>query len=70
MERKPKIRSQSRGRIPTYRLHKPSGQAVVTISGRDHYLGNYGAVTSRAEYDRLIAERQANKSTGHPCAHP
>ena len=25
--------------IPSYRLHKPSGQAVVTLNGRDHYLG-------------------------------
>lgn len=23
-------------RIPTYRLHRPSGQAVVTLGGRDH----------------------------------
>jgi hypothetical protein len=26
-------------RIPSYREHKPSGQAVVTLNGRDHYLG-------------------------------
>jgi len=24
-------------RTPKYRLHKPTGQAVVTIDGRDHY---------------------------------
>jgi hypothetical protein len=24
---------------PKYRKHKASGQAVVTINGRDHYLG-------------------------------
>lgn len=23
---------------PTYRLHKPSGRAIVTFNGRDHYL--------------------------------
>jgi hypothetical protein len=23
-------------RIPSYRLHKPTGQAVVTLAGRDH----------------------------------
>jgi hypothetical protein len=52
-------------RIPTYRLHKPSSQAVVTIRGKDHYLGQYGSSRSRAEYDRLIAEYFANQTTGH-----
>ena len=30
-------------RIPSYRQHRPSGQAVVTLNGRDHYLvpGNH-----------------------------
>jgi integrase len=41
---------------PSYRLHKPSGQAVVTFNGRDHYLGRFGSACSRAEYDRLVAE--------------
>ena len=26
-------------RFPAYRLHKASGQAVVSLSGRTHYLG-------------------------------
>jgi integrase len=43
-------------RTPSYRLHKPSGQAVVTLNGRDHSIGKYGSVESRAEYDRLLAE--------------
>lgn len=34
-------------RIPTYRLHKPTGQAVVTIGGRDHYLGAHDTPASR-----------------------
>lgn len=42
--------------IPKYRKHKPSGQAVVTLNGRDHYLGPHRSQTSIAEYDRLIAE--------------
>jgi hypothetical protein len=29
-------------RIPSYRLHKPTGQAVVTIDGKDHYLALHG----------------------------
>jgi integrase len=43
-------------RTPSYRLHKPTGLAVVTLSGQDHYLGRHGSPESRAEYDRLIAE--------------
>jgi hypothetical protein len=47
-------------RNPSYRLHKPSGKAVVTIDGRDFYLGKHGSAESRAEYDRLLAEWLAN----------
>lgn len=43
-------------RTPKYRRHRPSGQAVVTINGRDHYLGPHGTAASRAEYDRLVGE--------------
>lgn len=45
---------------PSYRLHKPTGQAVVTIDGRDFYLGRFGSGESRAEYDRMLAEWLAN----------
>jgi integrase len=41
---------------PAYRKHRPSGQAVVTLNGRDFYLGPHGTKTSRNEYDRLIGE--------------
>jgi len=47
-------------RTPSLRRHKPSGQAVVTLDGRDFYLGRHGAPESRAEYDRLLAEWLAN----------
>lgn len=42
--------------IPSLRHHKPSGQAVVSLSGRDHYLSKHGTGAAKAEYDRLIAE--------------
>jgi hypothetical protein len=42
--------------VPKYRKHRASGQAVVTIAGRDHYLGSYGTKASRIEYDRIISE--------------
>jgi len=50
----------NRRRVPRYRLHKPSGQAVATLSGRDHYLGPHGTQVSRDEYDRVVAEWLAN----------
>lgn len=46
-------------RVPSYRLHKSSGQAVVTIDGHDHYLGKHGSAESQAAYARLLAERAA-----------
>jgi hypothetical protein len=42
--------------LPSYRLHKASGQAVVTLAGHDHYLGQYDSPESRQKYDQLIAE--------------
>ncbi len=47
-------------RTPSYRLHKPSGQAVVTINRQDMYLGKFNSPESRAEYDRVIAEWLGN----------
>lgn len=42
--------------LPKYRKHKASGQAIVTIAGKDHYLGPHGTQASKQEYDRLVAE--------------
>jgi len=42
--------------VPSHRRHKPTGQAVVTLSGKDYYLGRWNTKASRAEYDRLIGE--------------
>jgi integrase len=41
---------------PKYRKHRATGQAIVTIAGRDHYLGPHGTKASRIEYDRIVAE--------------
>ena len=43
-------------RIPPYRLHKPSGCAVVTLGDTNRYLGRHGSDESKAEYQRVIAE--------------
>ena len=42
--------------VPSYCLHKASGQAVVRISGRDVYLGRHGSDESHVEYTRLLTE--------------
>lgn len=47
-------------KAPTYRLHKPSGRAVVTLDGRDHYLGIHGTTASINAYNRLVSEWQAH----------
>ena len=50
----------STNRVPSYRRHKPSGQAVVTLDGRDFYLGKFNSAASRSEYNRRIAEWAAH----------
>jgi integrase len=47
-------------RLPKYRKHRASGQAVVTLSGRDIYLGPHGTKASRVNYDRITTEWIAN----------
>lgn len=46
-------------RIPKYRHHKARQLAVVTIQGKDHYLGPYDSPESHEKYHRLIAEHVA-----------
>jgi integrase len=60
-------------KIPSYRLHKPTGQAVVRLDGRDCYLGKHGSEASQESYRRLIAEwltngRQPLAHSAHPVA--
>ncbi len=45
---------------PKYRKHRASGQAIVTLDGRDFYLGPHGTRANRREYDRLVAEWMQN----------
>jgi integrase len=45
---------------PSYRLHRPTGLAVVRLNGRDVYLGKHGSLQSKAAYRRVIAEWLAN----------
>ena len=45
--------------VPKYRKHS-SGQARVTINGRDYLLGPWQSRTSIREYDRIVAEYLAS----------
>ena len=49
-------RKSRRDRVPSYRHHKPTGQAFVELNGKRHYLGKFGTPGSRAEYKRMVAE--------------
>jgi integrase len=46
----------SNNHLPKYRKHRASGQAVVTLNGRDFYLGPHNTKTSKIAYDRLVGE--------------
>src|SRR5262249_39682451 len=50
---------------PAYRLHKQSGQAIVTLTDpigtrKDYLLGRHETPESRAEYVRLLSEWEAS----------
>jgi integrase len=53
-------------RVPSLRRHKPSSQGVVTLDGKDRYLGRWPSGLRKpppdvqGAYDRLIAEWMAN----------
>ncbi|NQT14424.1 MAG: site-specific integrase [Planctomycetes bacterium] len=49
------------GKVPSYCLHKHSGQAVVRVDGRDHYLGEFGSSESHRRYEELVAAWRAAK---------
>ncbi|XZE22522.1 tyrosine-type recombinase/integrase [Pirellulaceae bacterium SH449] len=50
-------------RVPSYRKHV-SGQARVTIAGRDYLLGRHGSAASKMAYQKLIAEWLASGGSG------
>jgi integrase len=49
-------------RLPKYARQKSSGLAYVKINGRRCYLGPHDSPESRAAYDRIIAELQADRT--------
>jgi integrase len=51
-------------RLPSYRLHKSSNQAICRILGRTYYLGEFGTKESQDKFNRLVAEYLTNPSFG------
>lgn len=47
-------------KVPSYRLHKASGQALVTLSGKSIYLGPHNTIASREKYRQVVAQWLAN----------
>jgi integrase len=56
----------SNQRIPSYRRHRASGQAITTLNGRDVYLGKWNSPESKAEYNRIISEWTARGRQSPP----
>ena len=52
--------------VPSYRLHKASGQARTIVNGRHIYLGKYGSPESRQQYARILAEAALPAGTPSP----
>ena len=53
-------------KTPSYRYHKARNCAVVTIDGKNHYLGTFNSEESLEQYHKLIAEYFERKSRGAP----
>jgi integrase len=53
-------------RIPKYRLHRGSGQALIQINGQRIYLGVYDSPESQEQYRRLVAEFLATGQRPEP----
>lgn len=44
-------------RIPSLRLHKPSGRAVVTLDGKDEYCGSSARPRARSNISDILPSR-------------
>ena len=64
--RVPRMECAHVSRIPSYRRHKPSKQAVVTLYSKDFYLGRYGTKDSRELYDKLVSDYLKSKGEKVP----
>ena len=47
---------QDSKKVPSYRLHKATGQAVITLTGPDIYLGAQHSAERREPYEAALNE--------------
>jgi hypothetical protein len=55
--------SRGRKKVPSYGLHKASGQARIIVGGRTIYLGKYDSPESKEAYARWIARLTVTQSS-------
>ena len=58
--------SKRNGHIPSYRLHKASGQARVIVQGEHLYLGPYGSTHRRSLYQQLLEAIATHRVADRP----
>jgi integrase len=51
-------------KLPSYSLHKASGQAICRISGRVYYLGKFGTKESQDKFNQLVAQSLTDPTFG------
>ncbi len=54
--------ARKKSAVPSYLLHKPTGQARVRVDGRDYYLGPYGSEESRIKFGEIVAKIGSGQS--------
>ncbi|MCE9604772.1 MAG: tyrosine-type recombinase/integrase [Planctomycetia bacterium] len=56
--------SRRKNDVPTYGLHKPSGQARIVVDGQSIYLGKHGSPESLQAYSRWVTKLAAAPAAG------
>lgn len=51
-------------KLPSYRLHKATNQAICWISGRTYYLGDFDSPESHEAYNKLVAQYLTDPNFG------
>ena len=59
-----------KGTVPSYRHHKARNLAVVTIDGKDFYLGPYGSRESHRRYEALVRSWREREDRPEPDNQP
>jgi integrase len=65
MAARPRI-SRKKPRIPSYCLHRATGQAYLKLAGRVTYLGLYGSEASRQAYASVLTDIMAGRPIQRP----